>query len=556
MRFRFEIAAVPLFATATLSAALAVYAWKQRPANASVPLALMLASIAEWSLCSGLEAMAVGIPAKVLLSKLEYIGTQLTPVFLLLLATEYSRARRPDRKGSTALLFLLPVINFGMAATNDWHYLVWSHFTPADPRSNLLVYHHGPWFWVSLASIYAYLVAAGIEFVHTARQARLASRQTAALLVSMLPPMLAGIVYSLGYTPLRGLNLAPIALFLSAISLTYVFRRLRLLDLVPVPRETLIENMPDAVLVLDPQGRVVDHNPAAVDVVESILGNTGPVAGQSVHVLGERWPAWAQVYDTGQPTTSEIATGTRSERQFIEVQNSPLYDRHGDLRGHVTLMRDVTERSLAIAALRQSEDRFRLLAEMLSFPLLLASLDEHTVLYANPVAERLLAKSGTSLTGSHFMADAVPQQERMALWREVDRSSSLRDYELKLTAADGHARWMTVSTSVACFQEAEVLVMSMADITQRKQAEHEREQLIAQLKDALASIKTLSGLVPICASCKKIRDDRGYWHAVEMYVSEHSGAEFTHGLCPDCERALQEQYLASRQQAPSQHSLP
>ena len=70
----------------------------------------------------------------------------------------------------------------------------------------------------------------------------------------------------------------------------------------------------------------------------------------------------------------------------------------------------------------------------------------------------------------------------------------------------------------------------------RAKLESEREALIKELQEALAKIKTLSGLIPICAWCKKIRDDKGYWQAVEEYIQEHSKAEFTHGMCPECEK--------------------
>jgi two-component system, response regulator PdtaR len=70
----------------------------------------------------------------------------------------------------------------------------------------------------------------------------------------------------------------------------------------------------------------------------------------------------------------------------------------------------------------------------------------------------------------------------------------------------------------------------------RTRLESEREALIKELQDAMAKIKTLSGLIPICAWCKKIRDDKGYWQTVEQYMKEHSQAEFTHGMCPDCQK--------------------
>jgi hypothetical protein len=68
----------------------------------------------------------------------------------------------------------------------------------------------------------------------------------------------------------------------------------------------------------------------------------------------------------------------------------------------------------------------------------------------------------------------------------------------------------------------------------RRKAETEREKLIAELQTALSNLKTLRGMLPICSYCKKIRDDRGYWNQVENYIKQHSEAEFTHGICPEC----------------------
>ncbi len=76
------------------------------------------------------------------------------------------------------------------------------------------------------------------------------------------------------------------------------------------------------------------------------------------------------------------------------------------------------------------------------------------------------------------------------------------------------------------------------DITTRKQAEEEREKLITKLQEALNNIKTLKGLLPICAHCKKIRDDKGYWNQIEAYIRDHSDAEFSHGICPECAETL------------------
>jgi Na+/melibiose symporter-like transporter len=76
------------------------------------------------------------------------------------------------------------------------------------------------------------------------------------------------------------------------------------------------------------------------------------------------------------------------------------------------------------------------------------------------------------------------------------------------------------------------------EIEERKSAQLEKDNLIVELKDALHKVKTLGGLLPICASCKKIRDDNGYWNQIESYIKTHSEAEFSHGICPDCAKRL------------------
>lgn len=81
-------------------------------------------------------------------------------------------------------------------------------------------------------------------------------------------------------------------------------------------------------------------------------------------------------------------------------------------------------------------------------------------------------------------------------------------------------------------------VMVFRDITMRIKTENSREKLILKLQKALTKINTLSGLLPICASCKKIRDDKGYWNQIELYIQKHSGVEFTHSICPDCSKLL------------------
>jgi len=78
------------------------------------------------------------------------------------------------------------------------------------------------------------------------------------------------------------------------------------------------------------------------------------------------------------------------------------------------------------------------------------------------------------------------------------------------------------------------IVESFQDITKRKFTEDAKEELIIGLQKAQEEVNLLSGLLPICATCKNIRDDKGYWNKIESYISHHSKVEFSHGICPDC----------------------
>ena len=106
----------------------------------------------------------------------------------------------------------------------------------------------------------------------------------------------------------------------------------------------------------------------------------------------------------------------------------------------------------------------------------------------------------------------------------------------------GINRWLKVAHLALWVMGMTGLIFGVRNLQRRLQArqraEAERERLIAELQNALAKVKTLRGLIPICASCKKIRDDQGYWTQVETYVAKHSDAEFSHCLCLDCLRKL------------------
>lgn len=114
----------------------------------------------------------------------------------------------------------------------------------------------------------------------------------------------------------------------------------------------------------------------------------------------------------------------------------------------------------------------------------------------------------------------------------------LAEIEFRIVRRDGAVRWVALAFQPVYDGASRFLGTrgSNRDVTERKLAEAGREKLIGELRDALSQVKLLSGLIPICACCKKIRDDKGYWNQIESYIRDHSEANFSHGICPDCAR--------------------
>lgn len=97
-----------------------------------------------------------------------------------------------------------------------------------------------------------------------------------------------------------------------------------------------------------------------------------------------------------------------------------------------------------------------------------------------------------------------------------------------------------------------MLMIVLVSGIKRKQAEEALRLERDNLQRALAEVKQLSGFLPICASCKKIRDDKGYWNQIESYISQHSEAEFSHGICPECAKKLYPEFCGN----PSENAEP
>jgi len=161
----------------------------------------------------------------------------------------------------------------------------------------------------------------------------------------------------------------------------------------------------------------------------------------------------------------------------------------------------------------------------------------------NPAWERTLGFTREELMSKPFIEFVHPDDRDRTLRqnRDVRGGSQARLFENRYLHKDGSFRWFLWNATPDIGRR--VIYSVARDITERKQAEEERERLLGELQAALAEVRTLRSFLPICSYCKSIRDDENYWQSVEAYISKHTNTQFSHGICPACYTTVVEPQL-------------
>ena len=231
--------------------------------------------------------------------------------------------------------------------------------------------------------------------------------------------------------------------------------------------------------------------------------------------------------------------------KHVAINANALWE-NGKLIHSRSFTRDITDRRQAQAALSY----LAAIVESSEDAIIGKTLDG-TILTWNSGAEEMYGYSAEEVKGRSVSILVPPYrpEELPRIYEKIKRGERIQGYETVRVRKDG--RTIEVSLTLSPIKNAVGAVIGISaierDITARRGEEAERLKLIHELTDALGNIKTLKGLLPICSSCKKIRDDKGYWQKVESYISEHTQAEFTHGICPDCVRRVYPEYTVGQQ---------
>jgi len=202
------------------------------------------------------------------------------------------------------------------------------------------------------------------------------------------------------------------------------------------------------------------------------------------------------------------------------------------------IVRDITARKRAENLLMEREQLYRALFENNLSVILLIDPETGAVFDANPSACAYYGYSKETLQS--MKVTDINTLSRTEVFEEMERAKSeKRNYfNFRHRLANGLLRDVEVFSGPITVSGKAMLCSIIHDISERKLAEAEREKLIIKLQKALAEVKTLRGFLPICSACKKIRDDKGYWNQIESYVRDHSEAEFSHSICPECAKKI------------------
>ena len=205
----------------------------------------------------------------------------------------------------------------------------------------------------------------------------------------------------------------------------------------------------------------------------------------------------------------------------------------------------------AAEAIRENEEKYRNILESIQEGYFELDIDANYT-FANDANCRFLGYTREELIGMNARQHSPSKENFEKLVKAYTHlyltGEPIESLEVEASRKDG-AR-VFYETSVTLIRSSKGNPIGFRgvsrDITGRKKMEAEREKLIGELKKAISEVKQLSGLLPICASCKKIRNDKGYWEQIEVYIQDHSETEFSHGICPECEKKLYPEFYKEK----------
>jgi PAS domain S-box-containing protein len=342
MSFAYSPYIIPLLISALISMFVAVYAWMRRSTPSALALFFLALAITEWSLGYVIEIAGADFPTKFLGGKLQYFGIATTPLFWLIFAFTHANLGNRLTFRRIFLLAVIPFITIILALTTEFHGLIWKEFSVAEYQNfSGLAVSHGLWFWVQSAYSYI-LLAAGVFIVFRSigRMQGLYRGQTITLIIAVLAPVIANVLFLSGLSPIPFLDITSFAFTISVAGMALGIFGFRLMDITPVARDTVLENMREGMIVLDSRGRIVDMNPAAGHMIGLPAAQA---IGKMIDDALSPWPHLMERFRDVVDASDVIVVGQGEARRRYAVHISPLKDRQGQMMGRLITVRALDE---------------------------------------------------------------------------------------------------------------------------------------------------------------------------------------------------------------------
>jgi len=403
MGWQFSAYTVALLLTMGVLSGLAFFAWRKRSHSGAKELCAILAMVGWWCGFYAIELASTDLSAELFLARVEYIGIVSIPVFWLVFVLSYTGRGAWLTTPRLAALGIIPLATLLLVWTNDYHGLFYTQVGQLDQGGlRLMDADHGPAFWFH--TIYSYslvAVATWLMIAFLVRRPSLYRAQAAALLTGTLAPWVANVVFLAGLSPFPDIDLTPLGFAVLGVAITYAIIGFRFLDLVPVAREKIMENMADGVIVLDDRARVVDLNPMALNIMGLPISQ----------VIGKPIDELAAGHRQNLACCLDLREG-RSE-VLVERDGSCLYlDRQvssfpipGGGAGRLVVLRDITGRKLAEQAMARTYEELGIQAKKGIEDLAVASQTLSAEIQERERTQKALRESELRLV--HFL-DGLP----------------------------------------------------------------------------------------------------------------------------------------------------
>ncbi|MGQ9481760.1 histidine kinase N-terminal 7TM domain-containing protein [Chloroflexus sp.] len=464
----------------------AIYLWPRRNRPGGREFLAMLAAIVVWAGADALELMASTLESKIFWRIVQQIGTTLLPPIWLLFSFAYLDFQPWSRSRARWLIFVVPLITVTIVLTNQWHFLFFHEFLLSDTTPANLEVIPGRWYWFHIG--YSYLCfTTGLALIASAfwQASPLFRRQMFWFGVGFIFPFLSNWTYLSQVTHL-GVDITPISFLFSAPFILLGLYRYQFLDLAPVARNRLIEAMPDAMIVLDQGGHIVDANPAA-ERLFSVLQHTNKPLEDALN-----WPTLLKAIHTTEPLRIELHWPYHADRCF-DVMISPIDDRTGKPCGRLLVFREITERKKVEQQLQEALRRFTDMIEQTPLVAIQRFDQRGIILEWNRVCEQFYGYTAAEACGRRLQdlilkGDEVAEFEHLIqqIWRS-GQAPPPRTWQIQ--ARNGEVRWVYSAMFPLFFQgNVSDIVCMDVDITNIRQA----EESLRRQRDQLAALHRLT----------------------------------------------------------------